>query len=196
MLSISCSIREDNAAQSNVGSRDALQPQCLEFGMDAELFLNVHRDLCRSKRLTIHIQSLIFQPPGFCYLRHDGLQMVQGRVAARTACNDRPRYLFEISDPPPTEQLGPSPKQGRFPDLADQRSIECSMKRSPEPVTVGHPYPHTPNEQEQTTIVSPLRCLRIFSFCFSKNIQKMIRHSEAAVFRPMNESIQCTIGKP
>ena len=40
------------------------------------------------------------------------------------AYSDRPRYLYEILDPPPTEQPGPSPKQGRCPDLADQRSIE------------------------------------------------------------------------
>ena len=40
------------------------------------------------------------------------------------AYSDKPRYLYEILDSPPTEQPGPSPKQGRCPDLADQRSIE------------------------------------------------------------------------
>ena len=40
------------------------------------------------------------------------------------ACNDRPVYLFEIPDPPPTGQARPSPKQGASPDPAGQRSIE------------------------------------------------------------------------
>ena len=38
------------------------------------------------------------------------------------AYSDRPRYLYEILDPPPTEQ--PRPKQGPSPDPAGQRSIE------------------------------------------------------------------------
>ena len=44
------------------------------------------------------------------------------------AYNDRPEYLFEISDPPPTKQPGRSPKQGRFPDLVGQRSIEAQYE--------------------------------------------------------------------
>ena len=46
-----------------------------------------------------------------------------GRLRAH-AYSDRPRYLYEIPDPQPTEWPGPSPKQGPFPDLADQRSSE------------------------------------------------------------------------
>ena len=41
------------------------------------------------------------------------------------ACNDRPEYLFEIPDPPPTKQPKRGPKQGRFPHLVEQRSIEA-----------------------------------------------------------------------
>ncbi len=44
------------------------------------------------------------------------------------AYSDRPRYLYEILDPPPTEQPGPSPRQGRFPDLADQGSSEVQYE--------------------------------------------------------------------
>ena len=40
------------------------------------------------------------------------------------ACNDRPEYLFEIPDPPPTEQPRRGPRRRRFPDLVEQRSIE------------------------------------------------------------------------
>ena len=40
------------------------------------------------------------------------------------AYSDRPRYLYEILDPPPTEQSRPSPEQRRSPDPAGQRSIE------------------------------------------------------------------------
>ncbi len=46
-----------------------------------------------------------------------------GRLRAH-AYSDRPRYLYEISDPQPTEQPRPSPKQGPVPDPADQRSSE------------------------------------------------------------------------
>ena len=44
------------------------------------------------------------------------------------AYNDRPEYLFEIPNPPPTKQPGRSPKQGRFPDLMGQRSIEAQYE--------------------------------------------------------------------
>ena len=44
------------------------------------------------------------------------------------AYNDRPGYLFEIPDPPPTKQPGRSPKQGRSPDLVGQRSIEAQYE--------------------------------------------------------------------
>ena len=44
------------------------------------------------------------------------------------AYNDRPEYLFEIPNPPPTKQPGRSPKQGRFPDLVGQRSIEAQYE--------------------------------------------------------------------
>ena len=44
------------------------------------------------------------------------------------AYNDRPEYLFEIPDPPPNKQPGRSPKQGRFPDLVGQRSIEAQYE--------------------------------------------------------------------
>ena len=40
------------------------------------------------------------------------------------AYSDRPRYLYEILDPPPTGQPGRSPKQARSHDPAGQRSIE------------------------------------------------------------------------
>ena len=44
------------------------------------------------------------------------------------AYNDRPEYLFEIPNPPPTKQPGRSPKQGRFTDLVGQRSIEAQYE--------------------------------------------------------------------
>ena len=44
------------------------------------------------------------------------------------AYNDRPEYLFEIPNPPPTKQPGRSPKQGRFTDLVGQRSAEAQYE--------------------------------------------------------------------